>query len=68
MLIKIAKTLLSLSYENMSKKTLTDNDNFTNKKLVNVWKPKINQLCNWCWYKHSCSIWIDKYTKIDSSV
>ncbi len=56
------------SYEKMSKKTVSDINNFTNKKLVDVWQPKINHLCNWCWYKHSCSIWIDQYTKIDTSI
>ena len=56
------------SYEKMSKKTVSDINNFTNKKLVDVWQPKINNLCNWCWYKHSCSIWIDQYTKIDTSI
>ena len=52
----------------MSKKIISYINNFTNKKLVDVWQPKINNLCNWCWYKHSCSIWIDQYTKIDTSI
>ena len=49
------------SYVSMISKSEYDLENFNKNIYTDVWKPKINHFCNWCFYKNSCSAWVSNY-------
>ena len=51
----------SSSYTIMNNKSEQDIKNFNKNTYEDVWNPKINPLCNWCWYKNTCPVWVNKY-------
>ena len=49
------------SYKKMINKSKQDIENFNNLTYPDLWSPMINPLCNWCWYKNTCPVWVNKY-------
>tara|TARA_B100000579_G_C22816474_1_gene848127 strand:+ start:247 stop:2004 length:1758 start_codon:yes stop_codon:yes gene_type:complete len=49
------------SYKKMINKSNQDIENFNNLTYPDLWSPMINPLCNWCWYKNTCPVWVNKY-------
>ena len=49
------------SYKKMINNSKQDIENFNNLTYPDLWSPMINPLCNWCWYKNTCSVWVNKY-------
>jgi len=45
----------------MINKSKQDIENFNNLTYPDLWSPMINPLCNWCWYKNTCPVWVNKY-------
>jgi hypothetical protein len=49
------------TYESIVRKSVQDTENFNNEVFKDVWNPKLNYLCNWCWYKNTCPEWVSIY-------
>ena len=56
------------SYDGMIINAQLDSVNYSKGLYRDVWKPKINHFCNWCWYKNGCPEWVNVYQDKKTSI
>ena len=55
------------TFDSMTMKSKFDIENYSQDVFADVWKPKINPFCNWCFYKNGCPEWVKVYQNNDLS-
>jgi len=55
------------TFDSMTMKSEFDIENYSQDVFADVWKPKINPFCNWCFYKNGCPEWVKVYQNNDLS-
>lgn len=56
------------AYDEIISKSGLDSTNYSNGIYKDVWQPKINHFCNWCWYKNACPEWVNIYQDNKTSI